>query len=209
MLAVVSKSRFGYLFCLILVVYVNSITPLSILLGKAKSESKPVIGRIKENDAADLEEAGNLVSNFLTNGVVHDDGEVEFHIHGWKWHTMSLIHEARRLSHIATILHARSEQDLQREKEKRETTDIVEALRTVVDYTIDFNMRGLHRIEDEVFFPIVRRRISSSSSLLSNLSKRDQEHVTTAITNVLDQLDKDRQRVGMMGTSLVRLRNFL
>lgn len=103
-----------------------------------------------------------------------------FHIHGWKWHTMSLIHQARRLSCLAAT-----------------GRDGDEALRTMAAYTIHFNLRGLHRIENEIFFPTLRQRVVSSSTHLPPL-------VSAAATTVLNQLDQDRQRVAALGTLLVR-----
>jgi hypothetical protein len=191
--------RLTSFFLLILVVCVKSITPLSILLGNTKTESNAVTCHIKDNDSTAVQKAETIIKNFITNGGHNDMNGDEFYIHGWKWHTMSLIHEARRLSRIAATLHDQKEQNLQQVEEISEVADVL-ALQTVVDYTIGFNMRGLHRIENEVFFPYVRQRISSS---LVN-----KKAVAAAIAIVLDQLDKDRKRVESMGTSLVRLSDF-
>ena len=158
---------------------------------------------IKDSDSAAVQEAEIIIKDFITNSGRNDNDDDGFHIHGWKWHTMSLIHEARRLSHIAATLHDRNlKQNQKRVDEISETESNVLGLKTVADYTIDFNMKGLHRIENEVFFPFLRQRISSYS--FAKISENDKKVVIAAITTVLDHLDKDRKGVEMMGTSLVR-----
>ena len=193
--------KFTYLFFFIVVVCVSGTTPLSIVLGHKTTVSKPTICHIKDSESTAIHEAEDVIINFLTNGNRNDCDNHEFHIHGWKWHTMSLVHEARRLRHIAATLHDRHQRNPMQDEEMSDTTDVL-ALRTVADYTVDFNMRGLHRIENEVFFPVLRQRISSSST--AKILGNDKEVVTAAITTVLNQLDKDRKGVELLGTSLVR-----
>lgn len=192
--------KFTYtLFFLVVVVCVSGTTPLGILLGQKRTESRPLICHINDNDFTVVQEAENVVKAFISNGDQNDHCD-EFHIHGWKWHTMSLIHEARRLNRMATALHDRHQQYLEeREEDESDKTEAL-ALRTVADYTIDFNMRGLHRIENDVFFPVLRQRTSSAATI----SERDKVAVTAAISTVLDQLDKDRKGVEALGSSLVR-----
>ena len=119
-----------------------------------------------------------------------------FHIHGWKWHTMSLIHEAQRLSRLAA---------------SHDRRDVTKPLRTMAEYTIRFNLHGLHRIENEIFFPTLRQRVLSSSSSFTktnNTTHRLPPMVAAAVTTVLNQLDQDRQRVAAFGTLLVRSFSF-
>jgi hypothetical protein len=148
-----------------------------------------------KNDVT-LEEAERTLGNFIANGrsltTTSSSYDVDdtFHIHGWKWHTMSLAHEARRLNSLALKL--RDVPLPTQQQVDDEMTDL-SALRTVADYTIGFNMRGLHRIENEIFFPLVRQKALS-------VSERD---VVTAFVTVLNQLDKDRSTVKALGTSLV------
>ena len=118
-----------------------------------------------------------------------------FHIHGWKWHTMSLIHEAQRLSRLAA---------------SHDRRDVTKPLRTMAEYTIHFNLHGLHRIENEIFFPTLRQRVlsSSSSTKTNNTTHLLPPMVAAAVTTVLNQLDQDRQRVAAFGTLLVRSFSF-
>jgi hypothetical protein len=188
--------KFTYLFLIVVVVCVSGTTPLGILWRHQSTESRPLICHINDSDFTAVQEAENVIKAFIFDRDSND----EFHIHGWKWHTMSLIHESRRLNRMATGLHDRHQHHLaQREEDEGDKTDAL-ALQTVADYTIDFNMRGLHRIENEVFFPMLRQRTSSATAI----SEKDKEAVTAAITTVLNKLDKDRKEVELLGTSLVR-----
>ena len=105
---------------------------------------------------------------------------------------MSLIHEAQRLSRLAA---------------SHDRRDVTKPLRTMAEYTIRFNLHGLHRIENEIFFPTLRQRVLSSSSSFTktnNTTHRLPPMVAAAVTTVLNQLDQDRQRVAAFGTLLVR-----
>ena len=109
---------------------------------------------------------------------------------------MSLIHEAQRLSRLAA---------------SHDRRDVTKPLRTMAEYTIRFNLHGLHRIENEIFFPTLRQRVLSSSSSFTktnNTTHRLPPMVAAAVTTVLNQLDQDRQRVAAFGTLLVRSFSF-
>lgn len=104
-----------------------------------------------------------------------------FHIQGWRWHTQSLARDAKRLSRLANA--ANSDEgylDLKR----------------ATEYTVDFNMRGLHRIEADVFFPWVRETVVSAASSTS-MRKEIQE--------AIQQLETDRRHLEKLGKSLVSL----
>ena len=109
-----------------------------------------------------------------------------FHVQGWRWHTMSLVLEARRLHQLAVRL-------LQQQQQDDDASDL-SALQTVADYTVNFNLRGLHRIEKDLFFPWVRSKTKT-------IREKD---VVRAFDDVLDQLERDRQRIESLGASLVR-----
>lgn len=108
----------------------------------------------------------------------------KFSIQGWRWHTMSLIREARRLHQLAVQL-----------EDVDNSSDLPAGLKTFADYTVHFNMRGLHRIEKDLFFPWVR-------SKTKNVPDKD---VAGAFDAILDHLERDRQRLETLGVSLVRM----
>jgi hypothetical protein len=103
-----------------------------------------------------------------------------FHIQGWRWHTLSLIREGRRLERFLSPA-ARKTDDSQEQQ-------------AVVDYVVDFNMRGLHQIEGKLFFPWVRQQISD----------RAPTHIAQAFGTIMDQLEDQRLSMAAVGQTLVR-----
>jgi hypothetical protein len=103
-----------------------------------------------------------------------------FHIQGWRWHTLSLIREGRRLERFLSPA--------------SRNIDDTEKQQAVVDYVVDFNMRGLHQIEGKLFFPWVRQRISD----------RAPTHIAQAFGTIMDQLEDQRLSMAAVGQTLVR-----
>ena len=103
-----------------------------------------------------------------------------FHINGWRWHTLSLARESRRLSKLAS---------------RTATKDLNEAsrLRDAVSYVVDFNMKGLHKIENQVFFPWMREKFTRSTSISNDAE------LSKAFTHVMDRLEKDQRHVAKLG----------
>ena len=98
-----------------------------------------------------------------------------FHIQGWRWHTMSLAREAERL-HQLTV---------------RRCND-TSAVTRAVNYVVGFNMKALHRIEKELFFPWVRQQVQTKNPA-----------VGSALMVVMDQLEELRTSVAKLGSQLV------
>jgi len=101
-----------------------------------------------------------------------------FHIHGWRWHTMSLVREVGRLHSLA----------------ERVGVDKSESLEDAVDYVIGFNLKGLHKIEADLFFPWMREKLTA-------IQQRD---LSDAFATVMDQLEGDRRMVAKLGNSIKR-----
>jgi hypothetical protein len=121
-----------------------------------------------------------LITQFLSekDGTSLDD----FHVHGWRWHTMSLVREAGRLRNLA-----------QRSTTTTETMANFEPLKQATDYVIGFNLKGLHKIEADLFFPWMREKLTSV----------DKQDLSDAFATVMDQLESDRQKVEQLGDSIV------
>jgi hypothetical protein len=109
-----------------------------------------------------------------------------FHVHGWRWHTMSLIRESTRLQKLAK----------QASNQCLGETDLLSA----VDYVVGFNMRGLHAIERDVFFPWVRSqfmtRLQKDASIEAN-------KLTASLEGLLDDLERDVKSMEVIGQSMV------
>ena len=104
----------------------------------------------------------------------------QFHIQGWRWHTMSLVREAERLARMARRFQS---------YEVAAWNPIASA----VDYVIGFNLKGLHKIEADLFFPWMREKLMA-------IQEKD---LALAFGIVMDELENDRQRVAQLGESIV------
>lgn len=132
--------------------------------------------------AASLSSPQVILQEFLRH---HSPDRRNFKIQGWRWHTMSLIREAGRL-----------EQYLKKQGgNNNDKADSLESARTVVDHVVDFNMRGLHKIQDDLFFPWVRQQIRQCAG-------SEHEDVATAFDTIMDQLEDQRRQLEQMGKSL-------
>jgi hypothetical protein len=111
----------------------------------------------------------------------------KFHVHGWRWHTMSLVREADRLNKLAVKL-----------TEAAYTNGSIPNLKNAADYVVGFNMKGLHKIERDLFFPWVRRKVDSMS----------EPDVAKAFSSIMDQLDSERREIEKLGDSVVSVQEW-
>lgn len=193
-----TKTAFLRFFLLFLV-------PFVLALVEAAHLGRPLIEvglRNKNNSVgsnrSSLASAEVKIKQYLESHKEDEDAraaEGEFYIQGWRWHTMSLVREANRLNRLAqklatTAATTISESDLS-------------ALKKATDYVVDFNMKGLHKIEKDLFFPWVRNTVFGSSS--SKKNDFDISVPTKALTVLMDRLENDRKNIESLGRSLVRL----
>jgi hypothetical protein len=167
---------------------------LVLLLSDGRSCSLARIPPRKGSSAAPHEAAPSLecdaasgvqteIKRYLQSSLSESTRPGVFHVQGWRWHTMSLVREARRLHQLAHRL----------QKEPQESDNAAKALYTVADYCVNFNLRGLHRIEKELFFPWLRTK---TSSIPDHAAARE-------FGSILDELERHRQRIESLGVSLV------
>jgi len=187
--------------------------PSSAYRGGAASKRAPARGNVvaafADRVCADnnLESAEETIRRYLNSTSSrqrqdNDDVDVqhEFHIQGWRWHTMSLAREAGRLQKLA--------RKLQQDSELAGIAVVPEtdlaALKKATDYVVDFNMKGLHKIEKNLFFPWVRQKVATSLMKGSLAAGGDDEYdVPAAFEVVMDRLDSDRCNIEKLGKSLV------
>ena len=93
---------------------------------------------------------------------------------------MSLVREAGRFSKMAVRFQDKPIEDRQ-------------PLQQAADYVIGFNLKGLHRIEAELFFPWMKEKLTA-------IQERD---VSQAFESVMYQLEDDRKTVAKLGDSIV------
>ena len=108
-----------------------------------------------------------------------------FHVQGWRWHTMSVAREAERLQKFALRLEAQG-RDI--------TNDDLPRLQQAADYVVNFNLKALHRVE-AMFFPWIRQRMNESPVADAGMK--------TALSHVMDDLQKDQRKLAALGESIV------
>lgn len=137
----------------------------------------------------DTEAAESVLSRFLS---ANSNNKNKFHVQGWRWHTLSLIRDTNRLEKLALKLLSCST------TEHAEEVDFPEdAIESAAQHVIDFNMKGLHRIENELFFPWLKQRLQST-----NPSGEDEDEVGEALVHVLNELERERDFVSKLGTAV-------
>lgn len=121
----------------------------------------------------------STILDFLTSNPPKSD---KFYIQGWRWHTLSLLRDTNRLAnHARTAL-------------RFLTDDKIESTQKAVNHVIDFNLKGLYRIEDDVFLPWLRSKLSSDQI--------GSDDVKNAFQVVLDSVESDRKRVKNLASNI-------
>ena len=107
---------------------------------------------------------------------------------------MSLIREASQLQKLASRLQHADTKD----------QDLLDALKTAADYVVDFNMKGLHKIERDLFFPWVRKQAAAKFRQdADDTSTSNDAAMLTAVQVLMDRLDHDRRNIEALGKALV------
>lgn len=121
----------------------------------------------------------STIHSFLSSNLSKAD---KFYIQGWRWHTLSLIRDSRRLHNYATgVLN-----DV--------TQDKLDSLQKAADHVINFNLKGLQRIENDVFFPWLRQKLVNDEIDLD---------AKKAFQAVIDGVDRDRKQVADIASSIM------
>lgn len=153
----------------------------------------PVRGGGKLNNGAsafqEMDEERNRIDKFLTDNK-NEASLDNFYIHGWRWHTMSLVREVGRLRDLA----GRSTPTMD-DRDDGDRDNDAEALKKAADYVIGFNLRGLHKIEADLFFPWMREKLTAI----------EKPELAGAFGSVMDELETDRKTVARLGDAIVSL----
>lgn len=120
----------------------------------------------------DLESDKDRITQFLSSRPVG-----KFHIQGWRWHTLSLVRDCSRLGNLMNHLL----------KSPTETVDASGVVVKAVDHVIDFNLKGLQRIENDLFFPWLRDQLSNANDISSDVKQ--------SFSNVIDVIDDERRQM--------------
>jgi hemerythrin-like domain-containing protein len=71
----------------------------------------------------------------------------------------------------------------------------VQKLQDATEYVIDFNLRGLHKIETGLFFPWMRQQLTS---------RPQDKKVSSAFSAVMEELEMERLQVAQLGRVIAR-----
>lgn len=160
--------------------YLSSTTPSrSVDNNQSRSalpEKQPELLSIRGGEESLLSER-EVIRRYLQSLGTSSTSLDNFQIHGWRWHTRSLIREVGRLHTLA------AKSSLSGTKQLQEATD----------YVIDFNLRGLHKVEADLFFPWMRQQLTS---------RPNDRDVSKAFSAAMTELEEDRLKVAELGRSI-------
>lgn len=101
---------------------------------------------------------------------------------------MSLIRDTERLKRLATYLSRHEGEDLK-------------TIESAADFLINFNMAGLHRVEEEMFVAWLRTKLCDDAAVGEYCSNG--KAVADAFRDVIDTVDGYRLQSSKMGKELV------
>jgi hypothetical protein len=80
-------------------------------------------------------------------------------------------------------------------KSPTETVDASGVVVKAVDHVIDFNLKGLQRIENDLFFPWLRDQLSNANDISSDVKQ--------SFSNVIDVIDDERRQMEELAEHMV------
>lgn len=158
------------------------ITPVIIEEGTS-STIEPELP-LSTNDDGPNDELGLAEKTILQYLSSEKQGTGKFHLYGWRWHTMSLIQETERLCKLAQCF------------QKKESLSAVDDnqianLKKSVDYVLDFNLKGMTRVENEVMIPFLRQQFGGHNN-----------GVQQSLDTIIDHLEIEQQKLSKLGLQL-------
>lgn len=172
----------------------------SLVAGSDVPNTNTGEGKAKSCHVTESASADALIECFLRENVggANDDTK-KFHVHGWRWHTLSLVRDAGRLERLALQkIKPTGSDDITAFPTKSDTGGGDSDLDTAAEHVIGFNMKGLFAVEDELFFPWLRSKLVDESS--SGVHAAD---LRSAFGAVLDGIDAERSFVRKLASQVV------
>ncbi|KAL7548498.1 hypothetical protein ACHAWF_011780 [Thalassiosira exigua] len=117
-------------------------------------------------------------------------GSGAFRVQGWRWHSLSLARDARRLEGLADRLLSSGGDDFDAEG--------LAALESAASYVVEFNMGGLHRIEGTAFADFLREHLCRGGRVAPSEAKE-------AFERAIDELDRRRSNSADIGREVLKL----
>jgi hypothetical protein len=126
-----------------------------------------------------------IIERFLSSNSPVSD----FFVRGWRWHTMALVRESSSLERLV--------QKYLLDSTGQCSKNELEVLQTVSEHVVNFNMKALHKIENDIFFPWLRRE------LRNKLDSSKNAPLISALFQVIDELDIKREQLAQEGKDYV------
>jgi hypothetical protein len=114
------------------------------------------------------------LDSLLQDGTLSSD---DFHVHGWRWHSLSFVRDAKRLERLA--LHLLKGDNVCEE-------DGI-TLNRAAKHVIDFNLAGLTNVENDVWLPWLRKRLCKDESI--DVAATYQKQLGKIIDSVVNERD--------------------
>ena len=142
----------------------------------------------------------------IQNNNNNNNNNMNFHFHGWRWHTLSIIRDSSRLQKLADrVLLLTNTNNNNKENQQK----IIMSLTKAVDHVIDFNLKGLQRIEGNVFFPWLKDKLTKVDTFtqqhdtINNNDNNDHwKQVSNAFKIIIDDIENDKKKVRTIADNL-------
>jgi hypothetical protein len=125
-------NQFRYIFTIYLLIYCNSRVNVSGSTGLFSPSESYVKQQQKQNCQTTVwnekDEDESVIQCYLSASSSDGGEEKQFHVQGWRWHTLSLVRDAERLESLAQRLASLSP-----------SSNNGKALRKGVSHVLDFN----------------------------------------------------------------------
>ena len=109
-----------------------------------------------------------------------------YHLHGWRWHCMSVLREMK----VLQTLVQRTDDDDDDDDETKQSPPSRTCISSLTDYIIGFNMKGLHRVESKLFFPWLETKLNR----IHDAAARDAfQRILMAVVEYQSQLTQQGQ----------------
>ena len=130
---------------------------------------------------------------------LHPDGVGSYHLHGWRWHGMAVLREIKLLQTL--LQQEASHDDDETTKQSLPPTSSKRAchfnvISSVANYSIGFNLKGLHHIESTIFFPWLALQFETR---IQDQTTRD------AFQRILDTMQEYQEQIHQQGQIVVRV----
>ena len=102
-------------------------------------------------------ETGSVPAYSVVDGPI-PNATRKYVIHGWRWHTMSVLRDLDRFSHMLVTKPNRS------------------LLSNAYDFVITFNLGALMRVEKEIFIPWLKQMLKGNTMLEMHIADMERHH---------------------------------